>query len=165
MSTVQIVDYSLGITASIIVTVVAFVYSRRALRKIEARALEEGEVAAVNSGVELCEQSNSMERGMLPPGHIDSAAPVDDEVPMWVAPANMPATSELSSRKEQIASTGPEADAHSSATPTTATPAESLRGQSGTAVHPQGAPAPGRTVESHALPEVRSSDSMTSGVP
>ena len=92
VSAIQIVDYSLGITASLIVTVVTFVYSRRALRTIEARALEEGEVAAVNTGVELCDHTSSMERGMLPPGHIDSAAPVDDDVPMWVAPANMPAT-------------------------------------------------------------------------
>ena len=35
VSTVQIVDYSIGITASILVTVLALVYSRRALLKIQ----------------------------------------------------------------------------------------------------------------------------------
>ena len=35
VSTVQIIDYSLGITASVLVTVLALVYSRRALLKIQ----------------------------------------------------------------------------------------------------------------------------------
>ena len=35
VSTAQIVDYSIGITASVLVTVLALVYSRRALLKIQ----------------------------------------------------------------------------------------------------------------------------------
>ena len=87
VSTLQIIDYTLGITASVVVTVLALVYSRRALLKIQTRAEAEGEVVPVTGSVEKSDASHNMERGMLPSQHQDSAAVVPDEMPVWVAPA------------------------------------------------------------------------------
>ena len=87
VSKLQIIDYTIGITASVVVTVLALVYSRRALLKIQNRAEAEGEVVPVTGSVEKSDASHNMERGILPSDHQDSAAAVPDEMPVWVAPA------------------------------------------------------------------------------
>ena len=87
VSKLQIIDYTIGITASIVVTVLALVYARRALLKIQERAEAEGAVIPVTASVEQSDASHNMERGILPSNHKDSAAAVPDEMPVWVAPA------------------------------------------------------------------------------
>jgi hypothetical protein len=41
----------------------------------------------VTGSVEQSDASHNMERGILPSNHLDSAAVVPDEMPVWVAPA------------------------------------------------------------------------------
>ena len=55
----------------------------------QAAAEADGAAAPVTGGkaVESSGDSNVMEKGFLPSNHQDSAAAVQDEMPVWVAPA------------------------------------------------------------------------------